>query len=99
VAVNRPQDFRDFLCRKALDLEKPRDQVMNQNVLRAIHIFGRVGGLLCRHTLPPTLPVTRDRLDEQDLGEPERGEDADQVRHRCQRDAGRRDACRPGFFS
>jgi hypothetical protein len=67
MTMHRPQDIGDVGGVEARDPEKPREQVMNQHVLCAIHVLGRVGGLFGRHAFTPTIASAGGRFEEKDV--------------------------------
>ncbi len=67
VAVHVAQQAKYFFCFQLLAFDQAGQQVMSQHVLRAVDVLRRVGGLLTRDALAPSLAVGGDRLHQQDV--------------------------------
>ena len=67
VSVDPAQRARHVMRGRTVALEKGRQQVVDEHMLRRLDIFGRVIGLLARDALPPALAFVGDGLDQKDV--------------------------------
>src|SRR5260370_39366525 len=65
--VHGAQHRPHVLCLKTRSREQPRQEMVNEHVLAALHVVPGVGRLLARYALPPPLAIGGDGFQQQDV--------------------------------
>src|SRR5258708_17601806 len=65
--VHGAQHRPHVLCLKTRSREQPRQEMVDEHVLAALHVFAGVGRLLARYALAPPLAIGGDGFQQQDV--------------------------------